>query len=149
MQRGRIRGMDLRVTAIAVAALAVGVAIYVLDRPPGSAYLLPRSATLFPDISLPFGIMGDWLPAFLHVFAFSLLTAALLSATRVAAAGACAAWWAIDSLFELGQHPAVSPHLGAAYFVRGSFDPADLLATAVGALCAFATLTLIRRRAAP
>lgn len=149
MQRGQVRIMDLRVTAIAVAALAVGVAVYVLDRPPGSAYLLPRSATLFPGAPSWFGSAGAWLPAFLHVFAFSLLTAALLRASRSNAACACVAWWAIDSLFELGQHPAVSPHLGAAYFVRGSFDPADLLATALGALCAYATLILIRRRAMP
>lgn len=149
MQRGRIRGMDLQVTAIAVAALAAGVAVYVLDRPPGSAYLLPRSATLFSGAPSWFGSADAWLPAFLHVFAFSMLTAALLSASRVAAAGACVAWWAIDSLFELGQHPAVSPHLGAGYFVRGSFDPAGLLATALGALLAYATLTLICRRAMP
>jgi hypothetical protein len=149
MERGQVRIMDLRVTAIAVAALAVGVAIYVLDRPPGSAYLLPRGATLFSGTALWFGGAGDWIPAFLHVFAFSLLSAALLRASRAAAASACVAWWAIDSLFELGQHPAISPHLGAAYFVRGSFDPADLLATALGAVFAYATLILIRRRAMP
>ena len=149
MERGQVRIMDLRVTAIAVAALAVGVAVYVLDRPPGSAYLLPRDATLYSGTASWFGGVGDWIPAFLHVFAFSLLSAALLSASRAAAACACVAWWAIDSLFELGQHPAIGPHLGVAYFVRGSFDPADLLATAAGALCAYATLILIRRRAMP
>jgi len=141
--------MDLRATAIAVAALALGASVYALDRPPGSAQLLPPGATLFADTALSFGSMGAWLPAFLHVFAFSLLSAALLSATRVAAASACFAWWAIDSLFELGQHPAISPHLGAAYFVRGHFDVADLLATALGALVAYATLTMIRRRETP
>ena len=149
MQCGQVRHMDLRVSAIAVAALAMGAAVYALDRPPGSAQLLPLGATLFPDTALSFGSMGAWLPAFLHVFAFSLLTAALLNASRLAAASACFAWWAIDSLFELGQHPAISPHLAAAYFVRGRFDSADLLATALGALCAYATLKMIRRRETP
>jgi hypothetical protein len=38
---------------------------------------------------------------------------------------------------------------GRAAGVRGRFDAADLLATAVGALFAYATLILIRRRAMP
>ena len=66
------------------------------------------------------------------------------------------ALWAIDSLFEIGQHPSVAPvilhtigdrfsgiplldQLGP-YFDRGFFDPIDLVAGLAGALLAFAAL---------
>ncbi len=56
-------------------------------------------------------------------------------------------------MFELGQHPAVSQTLAAAlqpipglggwlagYFVRGTFDPGDIVAAALGSLFAAAVV---------
>ncbi len=159
----RDRRTALTEIALALAVFTVGVAIYMLDRPAGSAYLLPPAVSLAAGGFLWFGNVGLWLPSFVHVFVFSLLTAALLPATRNAAVASCLAWWAIDSLFEVGQHPAfasslatvVSPWLDGLpvignapqYFVLGTFDPADLVAAALGALAAFCTRAFCLRRA--
>ena len=149
--------MNVRETSLltlAGSALLLGVAVYVFGRPPGSAWFLPAAWSLAGSAHR-FGSVAGQLPEFLHVFAFSLLTAAVLPATRRAAWVSCAAWWLIDSLFELGQHPKLSPMLAAttsglkdipllcntpAYFTRGVFDPLDLLAIAVGALAAAACI---------
>ena len=94
-----------------------------------------------------FGAVGQWLPSFVHPMAFSLLTVATLPAQSAPATpryGVCAAWCAVNLLFELGQHAAVREPLAAAlqdlfgrtppvrwlasYFLRGTFDVGDLLA---------------------
>jgi hypothetical protein len=75
--------------------------------------------------------------------------------------GACAAWFAIDAAFELGQHPAISRELGEAIesglgstalsrtiahdFVGGSFDAADTAAAGFSAVTAAAVLLLAQR----
>ena len=147
--------IDRRAALIGAAALAAGAAFYALARPPGSAYLLPFDSSVPVAVSW-FGAYGAWLPSFIHVFAFSLLSAALLPRTRIAAAGSCATWWAVNSLFELGQHPVFARPVAEAmpawfeglyvlenslaFFLHGSFDYADLTAAAGGALCAYAAL---------
>ena len=141
----------------AVGALALGAAVYVAGRPAGHVYLLTSAPQLFSNPLQAFRGIGGCLPSFLHVFAFTLLTAALLAArTTRASAAVAAAWCATDALFELGQHSAVAPLIAAAlpawfagaplleqigpYFLRGTFDPADLAATVSGAGVAFLTL---------
>lgn len=140
----------IRLLALVGVALLLGAAVYAFDRPPGSAWFLPAAWSLAGPAH-PFGVIAGQLPEILHVFAFSLLTAAVLPATRRAAWTSCGAWWLIDSLFELGQHPKLSPLLATAtsglkgipllgntpaYFANGAFDPLDLLAIALGALAA-------------
>jgi hypothetical protein len=133
-------------------ALTIGVVVYVTGRPPGSASLLPAAFSISGGASHLFGGLGGSLPDFLHALAFTVLTAVVLGGSRTAALASAAAWWSIDSLFEIGQHPAVSPWLVAAlptwfghipllgntdkYFLRGTFDPADLAAIAIGCGCA-------------
>src|SRR5882724_8375788 len=73
--------------AIGSAALAVGILVYLADR-------TASRAVLIPDIALftghhPFGVLGQWLPSFLHPFAFSLFTAAALKPGAAARNGAC------------------------------------------------------------
>jgi PKD repeat protein len=147
---------------LAAAALVVGVLVYLLDRSPGSAYFLPASFSLADGRTRWFGDVGGYLPDFLHVYALSLLTAAVLGATPRAALAAALSWWTIDSLFELGQHPLISLHISAtvpawfdgipflentaAYFTRGTFDQWDLVAIALGALAAYGILVLIPRK---
>jgi hypothetical protein len=146
---------------LAAAALAVGVLVYLADRSPGSVYFLPAAYSLADGQSLWFGRLGGYLPDFLHVYALSLLTAAVLGATPRAALASARCWWAIDTLFELGQHPLVSPQIAAAvpaefggipflenaapYFASGTFDPWDVGAIALGALAAYWTLARIGR----
>lgn len=155
--------LRLTVALLAGCALLLGALVYFFDRSPGSAYLLPASLSFFDGASARFGGAGVWLPAFLHPLAFSLLTALVLGVTRVTAVASSAAWWLTDSLFEIGQHPAVSARIAdalpswfdgvpvlentAAYFVHGTYDPWDLAAVAAGAAVAcFVLLCVLQYR---
>jgi hypothetical protein len=139
-------------------AMVAGLAVYAIDRPAAHVYLLPSVLAFSDSPRNFFGAIGASLPSFLHVFAFSLLTAAVAtSRTARAAAIVAGAWCATDLLFELGQHPALAPTIGASlppwfagvpmlenvepYFLRGTFDPADLVATVAGAAVAYLTIT--------
>ncbi len=83
-------------------ALVLGSLIYVLVRPEGSSYLscvfhypLALSLEHFPFINN--------LPSLFHVLGFSLLTLAVLNNHKYALAS-CLFWFAINVLFEVGQH---------------------------------------------
>lgn len=137
--------------AVAVLALAIGALVYVTDRPAGHAVLLPAwaSAAHAPR----FGTLGNWVPSFVHPFAFGLLTAAALRIRRTAVAGAvCIGWAVVNVAIEFAQSPmvaaAVSRALEAApilarslqpvlrYLLSGTFDPGDVIAALAGALAA-------------
>jgi hypothetical protein len=139
----------------ALIALALGLAVYLLDRPAGHAALLPAawSAATAPGV---FGALGGWWPSFAHPFAFALLGQACCADGRRPAWGVCVGWWAVNMAFECAQHPAVAPTVAvallagfgaegvaatlarpvAAYLLRGTFDPGDLVAATLGALAA-------------
>ena len=141
--------------------LALGTLVYVIDRPPGET-ALPDSINLYGTLPALFGAIGHSLPAFTHIFAFSLLTAACLGKGRYVAVGACATWLLVDTAFELGQHSSLAPYVAVAvpewfqqipilgratgYFLNGTFDPWDLAAIFAGTLVAYATLTWITQR---
>lgn len=156
MQRTDRRGPAMLALAFtAGAALLLGTAVYLLDRPAGSAWLIPP-AWQAGTPGAWFGAIGPWLPSFVHAFAFSLLTAALLPRRPGCAALACVAWGLVNALAEVGQHPAVSAQLAAGlqrafegaplaarvgrYFVQGSFDTADLAAALAGSALAYLAL---------
>lgn len=135
--------------------LALGVAVYVLDRPDGTAMLLPRSWVMHAPGQSWFGAIGGSLPSFVHAFAFSLFTALVLPRTWRHGALACGGWALCETLFELGQHPQVSPwlvqqlHAMAGwpgmealrrYFKQGSFSTSDVVAGLAGAALAFGAL---------
>lgn len=148
---------------LGVAALALGTLVYVIDRPPGVT-ALPDSISFYGILPALFGTIGQSLPAFTHVFAFSLLTAACLGNGRYVAVAACTIWLLVDTAFEFGQHPSLAPYLAAvipewfgqipilgraaSYFLNGTFDPWDVAAIFAGTLAAYATLTLITQRSA-
>lgn len=158
--------------AVAAAALLLGALIYLLDRPAGSAWLLPaqwqeawQSRWPASSASSWFGSAGLWLPSFVHAFAFSVLTAWQLPHRPAFAAAACAGWAFVDTLAEIGQHAAMSQDVAAAvtallghgstavhiarYFTNGSFAVADIVAALAGSAVAFAALwwAVSRRRA--
>ena len=138
--------------------LSIGLWVYLADRDPGHAMLLP----VWPRLGggALFGPLGQWLPSFVHPFAFSLLTAAALAPAPRPRYGACAAWCAVNAAFEFGQLPQIAAWLGAvlhespfppaltrplaAYFMRGRFDVGDLAAVALGSLAAAAVLHLLQ-----
>ena len=137
-------------------ALALGLIVYLTDRDASRAALIPEVAALAG--SNVFGALGQWLPAAVHPFAFSLLTAAALPPRLAWRYGACAAWCVVNIAFEVGQHPLFSGYLVSAlqatsgqfvpgravtsYFLHGTFDAADIVAGAFGALLAAAFLGL-------
>ena len=147
--------------SIGLAVLLLGTLVYALDRP-------PEQTLITAAIGLPsftpgvFGPLGRVLPAFAHVFAFILLTTALIGNTRTVCLGACLGWWIVDSAFELGQHPAVADWLSAHlspgpenltivnytvdYFLYGTFDPWDLLAITIGVLAAYLVIEQTKRQ---
>lgn len=144
-----------------LAVLGVGVLVYIIDRPPGLT-ALPESLTLFQPTVTVFGAVGQSLPAFAHVFAFSLLTVALLGGGRRTVIAACSGWFLVDAAFELGQHPAIATKLASLtpswfeaipilhrtndFFLSGTFDAFDLFAMALGALTAYGVMHRTRER---
>ena len=147
-------------SAMACAALMLGVLVYLADRPAGSATALPAGAWSRGAAAL-FGAVGAWLPSFVHPFAFALATVALRPVGGASAYRVCAAWWAVDVAFESGQQPAAAHAIAAVlqagfgeawparalanYFLRGTFDRADLLAATAGALTAAWVIHLVLR----
>lgn len=152
-------GRSASIAAIGCVAFAVGVLVYLTDRDASKAALIPTVAWL--TRSNVFGALGGWLPSFIHTFAFSLFTAAVLPQRSVPRYGACIAWFAVNLAFEIGQHRLVSVRLAevlegglgrmpltrtlANYFVHGTFDPGDIVAALLGALAAGAVLLLMHR----
>ncbi len=147
-------------TAAGCCALAVGVLVYLTDRDPAWARLLPMVGARAGNAA--FGVLGQWLPSFVHVFAFGLFTAAALPLRRTPRYEVCAVWCVVNVALELGQHPQLSARLAealeggfgrtplirqlAGYFVRGTFDVGDVVAAVLGALMAAAVLRLTYRR---
>lgn len=143
--------------SLAILTLAVGIMVYLTDRPPFHAVLIPGKLS-FNNGSL-FGALGNWLPSFVHPFAFSLLSAAIRAPSAAPAYGTCAAWWAVNVLFEIGQHPLIQqvlterllPTLDPGWLLRpvtnylllGTFDFGDLVAATLGALAAAALFFLL------
>lgn len=139
--------------AVALAAFTAGVLVYMVDRPPHTAWLLPAAWTLPAGVSL-FGVLGGSLPSFAHALAFSVGTALLPGWRRPGAA--CLLWGGIDAALELGQLPAVAravapalpawfghwpvlDHLGPS-LLQGRFDAWDLAAVAAGCAAAYGLL---------
>jgi hypothetical protein len=145
-----------RLVALGVLSLGIGLLIYLTDRPADSAYFLRGDFAAVRISGISFGSLGQWLPAFLHVYAFILFTVVLAGLRGRQVMAACVAWFTIDALFECGQHPAIAPVLAssvpewfqrvpvlentASYFARGVFDPTDILFIALGAVSAYATI---------
>jgi len=136
--------------AIGGAALLIGLAVYLSDRVPARVALL--AGLPIEGGRHGFGTAGQWLPSFVHPFAFALFTVAALDRDSRWRYPACAAWGAVDVAAEAGQHPllssrladAIHAHLGhggiadavAGYFAHGTFDRLDVAAAMLGAIAA-------------
>jgi hypothetical protein len=151
-------GSAWTLAAIGGAALLLGLAVYLADRDPARVALLP-DLRVFGERRW-FGALGQWLPSFVHPFAFALFTAAALEPASRWRMWACAAWGAVNVAAEAGQHPSVGMRLAdaihaqfgaggfadaiAGYFGRGRFDPLDLAAAVFGAIAAALTLKALQ-----
>jgi hypothetical protein len=150
-------GRTLLLAGTGGAALWLGLLVYLVDRPPSHALLIP-------DLGLSgghhlFGALGQWLPSAVHALAFSLFTAAAMKPGSATHLGACTFWGVVNAAFEFGQHPAFSARWAAelqagagdgvitrsilTYLIRGTFDPGDVCAALLGASAAGAFLHFV------
>ncbi len=149
---------------IGLAGLLLGSMVYLVDRPPDQIYFLYSSSinislyNTFPNL---FGVIGNSLPDFLHVFSFILITAGLISCQKRGCLIICVSWFVVDCAFELGQrvHTLVLkiipdwfagiPFLENTenYFLSGTFDVCDLTAFVFGSMTAhYVILATMERR---
>lgn len=145
--------IDFRSVFFGFMGLFLGSLVYVFFRSPGTAYFVPEAFNLFGFFPPMFGKATNSLPVFSHVLALSLITGGLLSVRNYGAVFVCSSWLLIELLFEIGQHPRISPWVietipdwfselwlldaTRSYFADGTFDPIDLLAIVIGALTAY------------
>ena len=152
--------MIRRCVVFSAAALVAGGCIYIFARDAGTTYLLPALLTR-PAGDSSIGLFVGSLPTFLHVLAFSMLTVAAANPKSVHACIAIACGWcATNILMEIGQHSQVAPIIVdavpaafasvpllenlAPYFLNGTFDSADLVAAALGAVAAVGVVLWLR-----
>ncbi len=141
---------------IGMAGMFIGSLVYFIDRPPEMTYFISIffEHNLFDILPPVFGTIGHNLPAFIHVFSFTLITAGILSCGRLGCLIVCSGWILINCAFEVGQKfndwPAsLVPDWFTGilflentrdYFLQGTFDYLDLAAVALGAITAYITL---------
>ena len=144
---------------IGLCGLVLGLLVYLVSRPPELTYFIWASGfkiSLYNRLPNLFGWPGDILPAFLHPFSFSLLTAGVLCCRRRGILYTCVIWFLIDFVFELGQKFNALPSRilpdtlagipilenAKGFFSRGIFDPLDVASMGVGCFAAFLVLNL-------
>lgn len=147
---------------LAAIPLALGLAVYLFDRPSDRIYFVPDWWQPATNSRSLFGPLGAGLPCFAHVLFFILITAAMLAPWRFRILSICLLWFGIDSLFELAQHDAIASRIADIlpnwfdrilllentrhYLLSGTFDPLDLVAIATGSLVAYVILYIFRSR---
>jgi hypothetical protein len=148
---------------IGLAALLVGSLVYLVDRPPDQTYFVYNSSidiSLYNTLPNLFGIIGNSLPTFIHVFSLILITAGLISFQKKGYRIICLSWFLVDCAFELGQKYKSLPlkiipdwfegilflENTRNYFIRGTFDPIDLAVIAFGTVIAYLVLLNTMKR---
>lgn len=153
--------MQLLQTTYAIAALIIGILVYVFFRQPESIYFIPDGFIINNAYSHAVSSLTDHLPTFIHVFSFILLTAVISGSNRHIKL-ICITWLLIDSLFEIAQYDAPAEWLAhhtpswfsfipvlentKSYFRNGTFDLIDLLSIAAGTLAAYLLLRYTYRK---
>ena len=143
-------------------ALLLGVLVYLVDRTGAPANFIQDWMTELTDAGEFAGVLKGQLPDFLHIYAFILISASFISPTKKNLLRVCIAWISIECLLEIGQHSAFSqavvswipeyfshiPLLRNAqnYFLNGTFGWLDITGFFVGSLCAYFTVSFIKRR---
>lgn len=147
---------------IAISALCIGVLVYMFDRHTESIYFLPDWLSFKSTTGSFFGAIGNYLPTFIHVYAFILLTTAVAVPSITSIVPVCLSWFALDSLLEVAQFGSIARWIAthtpdwftgipllentASYFMLGTFDVLDLVSIAAGTLAAYITFTIATRQ---
>lgn len=144
------------ILVIAIGAMCVGVLVYVFDRPSEYIYFLPDGLSLNHQTGRMFGSIGNYLPTFLHVYTFILLTVIVAIPAGIKLIPICTVWFTLDSLFEVAQLNPIAQWIGshlptwfegvpflenvADYFLMGTFDAFDLISIVAGTVAACITI---------
>jgi hypothetical protein len=143
---------------IGAAWLLLGTFVYIIDRPPEQTYFVCYSVidiSLYNILPNLFGPIGNNLPAFIHVFAFTLITASLISCRKIDNLVVCLSWFVVDIGFELGQkYKSLAVKLIPGwfsqipflentrnFFLRGTFDCVDIGFICLGTIMAYYVLS--------
>ncbi len=157
LAEGKITGQErknYRLFFLGILSLLIGTSFYFFLRSSDSNYLLIYFRTLSHPNNFVMRFIGNFggsIPSFFHVLSLSLLNISLLSKTRVQTIIICIQWFLFGTIFELAQKynsPINSNFFSILqenilfekfeqYFIFGTFDFFDLLATALGAMTAF------------
>ena len=149
-----------KILTLAVSALCVGVLVYVFDRQAEFVYFLPSWMSLYCEQCGFFGNIGNYLPTFIHVYVFILLTAVIAVPCIARLIPVCLLWLVIDSIFEIAQLNLIAKWIGShtptwfnnipflenttSYFLLGTFDVLDLVSITIGAIAAYLTVVFIQ-----
>ena len=155
-----MRAINKLQISIGFLTLFAGLLLYLINRPSDIYFVsFIKGAENLHCWALPFPLgIGGALPSFLHVFAFSLLLGGLLACRKTGYLIICCAWLLSNVLFEFGQRYPISfsgliPNWFErifilesmrSYFLNGTFDFFDLLASSVGAVAAYWVLVKTR-----
>tara|TARA_Y100000031_G_C8235547_1_gene393037 strand:- start:751 stop:1260 length:510 start_codon:yes stop_codon:yes gene_type:complete len=144
--------------------LVVGSLIYIFDRNPDQVWFLytfDLSHLIGNESRGIFGKIGQNLPAFIHVFSFSLISGGLLpSPSKTNYFIVCLLWALVDISFEFFQSYnkflfRIIPKWFTGipffenienYFQNGTFDYLDILYIAIGSISAYLVLSVSKKR---
>jgi hypothetical protein len=152
---------------IGLVALLIGTLVYFVSRAPDDVYFVYRFGFILKLHNMMYGVAPDffgslspWLPEFIHVFSFILLTAGVIACGKRGYAIICIGWFAVDALFELGQKysslvlkiipswfsgiPILESTEG--FFRKGTFDMKDIFAIIAGTVVAYIVLLVTTGR---
>lgn len=121
----------------------LGVLVYLAARPRTTSSFFPEAASIAAFLPHWLRSLLGPVPTFVHVIAFSMMSAALVGRTYKKQLALCAGWAGIEIVFEVAQHPLIrnwllrTDSLSSMPFISkylaGTFDYADILAAIVGA----------------
>lgn len=141
-------GVGLTATTFAAA-----LCVYIFARANPPALIEPFRATV-PALAEPSAIFGS-APSLLYTLSIGLLIG-IVASTRKKALRHCLLWVVIVCCLEWSQHASIASilaesaadilpgsiwHYLGPYWIRGYFDPLDLVATLLGGAIAFVALT--------
>ncbi|MFC1844112.1 hypothetical protein ACFLZ5_04920 [Thermodesulfobacteriota bacterium] len=153
--------VNARQLLIGLFVLIIGVLFYYLFRSAEHTYFLKflsNNPYCKNFLSPGYILIGNSLPTFIHVVAFTLMTAGIIARQKRGYVIACLFWFAVDFLFEVGQGLdtiiiQIIPDWfsgfaflenSKSYFLQGRFDSLDLFSIALGSLTAY--IILIKTR---
>ena len=134
------KGEMLGLYVLSIGALCVGLLFYLLVRPEGSAVFLKQLPTVKNIVyANQYAEMFNWLPSFVHVLSFSLLS--WLAMGRRLGVLVTVTWCLINLYFEFSQIKN-----GVFSYFPGTFDVADVVACLLAVLFAVLIMQYFQKR---